>query len=300
MAPGSLQQCGSALASLLLTIQPRVLVRMPGSGNFGEQTNEAAFYTVDRLPDALLGMSGDLAVLPKAPTRRDIDIGPGGLAFVIDDILTSTEADAVAACGEAIFKFNNHSRFAPGIQTPPGMRQNMAAHWFPTPAADATAFVGAMYGRFKHLLPQTVGGRPLSKELNQKIAIFKYGAGDQFKPHTDGVFPGQAASADGAGVEGWDGLESGLSMLLYLNDFQTDGLQGGETRLFNMGGTSEGDGQHTDVTPRKGSALFFRHGAGRDSVLHASLPVTGLSAVPKCMARMNVLFGTKKGVSRLY
>ena len=48
-----------------------------------------------------------------------------------------------------------------------------------------------MYQRFKHLLPAEVGGKNLYHELNHKIAIFKYMLGDQFKPHTDGIFPGQ-------------------------------------------------------------------------------------------------------------
>ena len=71
-----------------------------------------------------------LAPLPSPLSRRDLDIGPGGLAFTIEGILTPDEADALTACGEAIFELNGNSRFAPGIQTPPGMRQNAAAHWY--------------------------------------------------------------------------------------------------------------------------------------------------------------------------
>jgi len=279
------------------SIRPRVLVQTGGSGNWGEQ-GDASFYTIDTLPEPLRQLSE--TSLPEAPLRRDIDIGPGGLAFVIENILTPAEADALAACSEAIFDFNGNSRFAPGIQTPPGMRQNMAAHWFPTPVEEAErALFGPMYARFKHLLPHTLGGRPLYGHLNQKLAVFKYEGGDQFLPHTDGIFPGSGASRDGNGVETWSGVQSGLSMLLYLNDAagpEKPSLIGGETRLYRMGTRPEED-KFVDVTPKKGSALFFRHGGDGDSVLHAGLPVTQGT---KSMVKMNVLYGVRTGTTRLH
>jgi len=274
------------LASLMAPLVPRALVRTTGSGNFGESTDDCAFYTLEALPPVL----AELSTPPEAAVRHDIDLG-GGLAFTIENLLTAQEADALAACAEAIYEFNGHSRFAPGIVTPPGMRQNMAAHWFPSQPA-AQGFFAPLYARFQHLLPRQLGGRPLFPALNQKIACFKYGEGDQFRPHHDGAFPGQAASDDGEGVDEWVGVQSGLSMLVYLND-DSDGLQGGETRLFRA------DGQgHVDVAPKKGMALFFRHGSGPDSILHASLPV--VSNVPKYLARMNAVYGTMQGRRRLF
>jgi hypothetical protein len=41
------------IASLVSTLRARVLVRTQGSGNFGEQTKDAAFYTLDALPPVL-------------------------------------------------------------------------------------------------------------------------------------------------------------------------------------------------------------------------------------------------------
>ena len=40
--------------------------------------------------------------------------------------------------------------------------------------------------------------------------------------------------------------------------------------------------------PKKGSALFFRHGMGSGSVLHEGRPVVG--PVAKYVARINVLY----------
>ena len=80
-------------------------------------------------------------------------------------------------------------------------------------------------------------------------------------------------------------------MLLYLNDSDTDGLEGGETRLWSADGSI-----HYDVKPRKGRALFFRRGAP-DAVLHAGLPVTG--DVPKYMALVNLAYGERIGTEPL-
>ena len=63
-------------------------------------------------------------------------------------------------------------------------------------------------------------------------------------------------------------LRSGLTMLPYLNG-PRDGVQGGNTRLFAR------DGEWVDIVPVKGSALFFRHGFGSDSVVHEGCRVSG-------------------------
>ena len=102
----------------------------------------------------------------------------------------------------------------------------------------------------------------------------------------DGLFPGQGANASGDGVEEWNGVQSGMSVLFYCNDGENDGLVGGETRLWSADGS-----HHVDVVPRKGRALFFRRGSA-DAVLHAGLPVRG--AVPKYMALINLAYGERK------
>lgn len=274
------------ITSLAAPVAPRVLVEVRGSGNHGE-SGPAAFYTIDKLPRPLVDMSP-----PEQPLQRiDLDLGPGRLAFYVDDALSTAEADALAACSEAILQVSGDSRMAPGIQTPPGLRLNEAAHWFPSQSA-AAQFFTPLYERLRHLVPTTLGGLPLHGALSQKIAGFKYSDGDRFNPHTDGFFPGQGCNAAGDGVEQWPGVQSGMSILLYLNDAESDGLVGGETRLWHADGV-----RTVDVRPRKGRALFFRHGSGPDSVYHAGLPVAG--AVPKHVARVNLAFGARRGGSRL-
>lgn len=275
----------SHIASLARGVKSRVLAPMRGSGNFGE-SGPSAFYTIDKLPAALV----DLPLLPQKIHRTDIDLGPDRLAFYVDDVLSPTEADAMASCAESILSLNGHSRLAPGIVTPSGMRINEAAHWYPSHSA-APQFLGSLFERFRHLAPATLGGLPLHEKMSEKVAQFKYGDGDRFNRHVDGLFAGQGANEAGDGVEQWTGVVSGMSVLFYLNDGQTDGLVGGETRLWSADGA-----QFVDVTPRKGRALFFRRGSP-NAVLHAGLPVTG--DVPKYMALINLAYGEHTGTEPL-
>lgn len=232
------------------------------------------------------------------PTRTDINIGVGGLAFFIDNILSPDEADALAAVSETM----GYSRFAPAIRTPPGMRRNKACHWI---ASEETAarLLRPLYARFRDLLPERIGGAQLHSELSHRMAHYKYDDGDVFNRHTDGCWPGQSVAVEGDGSGGgrridgireWQGVESKMSMLLYLND-PSDGYTGGETRLFPLSRssghhTSSGAAEPVDVPPVKGGALFFRHGFGPDSVMHMGKQVTG--ETPKYVLRLNVLYSS--------
>lgn len=221
------------------------------------------------------------------PERIDIDLGPDRQAFVIDNVLTAEESDALAACAEAILESNGHSRVAPGIRTPPGMRINEAAHWYPP---HGSSFLASIFRRIQHLVPKSAGGLPLYPKLSEKVAHFKYNKGDQFNRHIDGIFPGQGVNPDGDGVDEWTGVVSGFSLLFYLND-AGDGLEGGETRLWSKDGSI-----YKDIAPRKGRVLAFRRGSN-DAVLHAGLKVTG--DVPKYMALINLAYGRHSGTRPL-
>ena len=113
-------QSAPAAAAVLAPPRVRVLQTVVGSGPFGERSRDAKFWTLaEHWPGLTLGPCEVPA------TRTDLDIGPGGLAFKIDSILSRAEADALAEASERM----GYSRFAPAITTPPGMRQNKAAHW---------------------------------------------------------------------------------------------------------------------------------------------------------------------------
>jgi len=259
----------------------RVLLTVPGSGPFGEVAKNVPFHTLEPHPPELV-----LGPLPEnlIPSRRDVNLGPGSMAFSIDGILTRSEADVLVAVSEAM----GYSRFAPAIRTPPGMRQNKAAHWVASKTT-AEVFLEPLLARFQHLLPAQIDGAPLHPALSHRFAHYKYERGDVFNRHTDGSWPGQSVSSTGDGIDEWPGVESKLSMLLYLSD-EADGVEGGNTRLFPFDGSDV-----VEVVPRKGSALFFRHGFGEDSVHHMGTRVVG--DIPKYVLRLNVLYGSPRSRS---
>ncbi len=246
---------------------PFEVAHMPGSLPMGGVVPMTPIFTFAQ-PASQLALSLDHGLTPH---RTDIELG-GLLAFSISDVVTTAEADAIIEASEC-FGYRDE---APGIQTPPGMRMNKAVHWL----ADE-AMMDPILKRIAHLLPAAIDGATLYPSFSRRINMYRYDESDVFNLHTDGDWPGYSLSADRRGMMEWPGLRSCLTMLLYLNGPE-DGVQGGSTRLFRA------DRGHVDVTPKKGSALFFRHGFGPQSVLHEGSRVFG--KVSKYVARINVMY----------
>lgn len=205
------------------------------------------------------------------PARRDIALVKQ-LAFEISDVITADEANAIISASER-FGYRDE---APGISTPPGMRMNKSVHWL----ADEL-LMGPIMARIRHLLPASIDGAALHQRLSHRLNMYRYDADDVFNRHTDGDWPGYGLNQQRTEMQEWSGLRSCLTMILYLNGPE-DGVQGGSTRLYSL------DRQTVDITPKKGSALFFRHGFGLHSVVHEGCRVSG--AVSKYVARINVLY----------
>eukprot|EP00403_Amphidinium_massartii_P035843 CAMPEP_0178433246 /NCGR_PEP_ID=MMETSP0689_2-20121128/32806_1 /TAXON_ID=160604 /ORGANISM="Amphidinium massartii, Strain CS-259" /LENGTH=262 /DNA_ID=CAMNT_0020055267 /DNA_START=95 /DNA_END=883 /DNA_ORIENTATION=+ len=208
-----------------------------------------------------------------APTRTDLPLHEQ-LAFVIDNVLTPEECDEIIRAGETMGFIDA----APGIRTPPGMRMNKACHWI----ADES-LQGGILARIRHLLPERLDGDLLHDKLSHRVALYKYNAGDVFRKHIDGQFPGYSLSEDRQEIITWeDNLRSKLSLLIYLNGAE-DGVSGGATELYSKDGSSHA------VTPKQGSALLFQHGHDMEtSVFHMGKEVHG--SVPKYVARINVMY----------
>jgi 2OG-Fe(II) oxygenase superfamily len=249
--------------------EARVVARLPGSLPMGGVVPDTPVHAFAKTPAALaLDAASDLK-----PQRRDIDLG-GLLAFAMDPVVTADEADRIVAASE-VFGYRDE---APGIATPPGMRMNKSVHWL----ADE-ALLGPVFARIRHLLPPEIDGAPLFGQLSHRINMYRYDDQDVFNRHIDGDWPGYGLDVERSEMREWGaGLRSCLSMLLYLNGPE-DGVEGGQTRLLDR------DGRWTDVIPRKGAALFFRHGFSPDSVIHIGARVSG--PVPKYLARINVMYG---------
>ncbi len=247
----------------------RAVAHLPGSLPMGGVVAHTPIHAFEQPASAL-------ALAPRGrttPQRHDIDLGAGLLAFRIDGLLDVHEADAIVEASERF----GYRPEAPGIQTPPGMRQNKSVHWL----AD-DSLLDPLFARLAPLMPAQIDGARLHPRLSRRINMYRYDDGDVFNRHLDGDWPGFQLSADRAGMLQWPArLRSCLSLLLYLNG-PADGVRGGHTRLFRR------DGSWHDVEPGKGSALLFRHGFSPASVAHTGLPVSG--PVSKYVARINVMY----------
>jgi hypothetical protein len=245
----------------------RVVAALPGSLPMGGVVPETPIYAFAKTPESL-----SFKPQPKLkPKREEIDLG-GLIAFVIHDVVTADEAKAIIEASE-VFGYREE---APGIATPPGMRMNKTVHWL----AD-DALLGPIMQRIASFLPSIMDGRELFGQLSHRINMYRYDDNDVFNRHIDGDWPGYSLDHERESMTEWLGVRSALTMLLYLND-HNDGVNGGNTRLMAK------DGCWVDVVPKKGSALFFRHGFSPESVIHIGDRVHGL--VPKYVARINVMF----------
>ena len=245
----------------------RVVATLPGSLPMGGVEHDTPIFAFASTPESLVFKP---AALP-APVRKDIDLGDL-IAFEIHNVLSASECDALVAATETF----GYRQAAPGISTPPGMRMNKSVHWI----TDENT-MDEIFRRIAHLLPPSIDGRALVPRLSHRINMYRYDDNDVFNRHIDGDWPGYGLDAERAQMVQWSDCHSALSMLLYLNGAE-DGVQGGETRLFQK------DGSWLDITPKKGAALFFRHGFSPDSVAHEGRRVTG--PVAKYLARINVLY----------
>ena len=245
----------------------RVVAQMMGSLPMGGVVPETPIFAFERTPDAL---SFD-PHLDLTPTRTDIDVG-GPIAFTVNSVVSASEAQAIIDASE-LFGFRDE---APGITTPPGMRMNKSVHWM----ADE-AMLNPIMRRINHLLPPCVDGHPLHGRFSHRINMYRYDENDVFNRHIDGDWPAFCLDASRSEMIELAGLRSALTMILYLNGPE-DGVEGGNTRLLTR------DGAWIDVTPSKGSALFFRHGFTPESVIHVGDRVRG--QVSKYVARINVMY----------
>ncbi len=192
--------------------------------------------------------------------------------FLIENVLSPDEADTFVKITEML----GFRPEAPGLQTPPGMRQNMTVHWVTTMEIMAT-----IYARIVQFLPPKLDGQELYPNLSQRINTYRYEEDDVFKPHIDGAWPGYSLNEEHKSMVQWGNALSKLSMIIYLTGVE-DGVKGGETILFNS------TKPHFKITPKKGRALIFRHGDSPNTVLHKGSQITGNQK--KYVARINVMY----------
>jgi hypothetical protein len=105
-------------------------------------------------------------------------------------------------------------------------------------------------GALMPFIPPVLDGRTFAGRLSHRINFYRYfGTAQKFKPHVDGDWPGYYYDNSEGKIKTWDNMSSMLSMLLYFTDNQSV-ISQGVTRLY-------GDTTIIEVSPKKGSALFF-------------------------------------------
>lgn len=207
-----------------------------------------------------------------APAHSKVDLSwEDKIAFYVDGVLSPAECRSLIALTEDL----GFRAAAPGIRTPPGMRQNTTVHWFAEPED-----VAAIHQRIAPLLPATIDDAQLMDELSQRFNTYRYTQGQQFRPHLDGDWPGFNLD-NRRKIQTWPLGHSKLSMLLYLNG-TAEGVLGGDTLLLDANRIKH------RITPKAGRALFFRHGIHEQSVLHAGDLLLG--DTPKYVVRINVMY----------
>ena len=109
---------------------------LPGSLPMGGVVPMTPVHAFDSVPAALQWQTQPAL----QPSRQDIELG-GLLAFVIDQVTTAQEADAMVRASERC----GYRDEAPGIATPPGMRMNKSVHWVADPE-----MLAPMFSRIAH------------------------------------------------------------------------------------------------------------------------------------------------------
>lgn len=258
-----------------MDLEKKVAVSLPGSLPNGGSVKSTPLWSVKTPTSLRLYDTANANIpiknvvnIPGDNRFRSAD-NPG--PFTITSILSKEICNSLIQMSEDL-GFRDE---APGIRTPPGMRMNKTVHWI-----SDNVLMEYIFERIKSNLPQEIDGHKLHPRLSHRINVYKYNKGDVFNKHIDGDYVGYEMNEENGELEMWDdSVCSKLTMLLYLND----GMSGGSTRLF-----SDDEISCIDVEPEVGSALFFRHGFGPNSVQHQGNVILGDNL--KYVARLNIMY----------
>jgi prolyl 4-hydroxylase len=146
-------------------------------------------------------------------------------AFLIEHFLTPAMCHHYIALGEETGYVPSEVNFRDGSRRADDIRNNDRV------IVDDAALADSLFQRARALLPATIDGWTLSG-LNERFRFYRYGPGEYFKWHRDGVF---ARSPD---------EQSRLTFMMYLNG----DVDGGATEF-----------RTEFIQPQEGAALVFPH-----------------------------------------
>lgn len=200
-------------------------------------------------------------------TRQEVSGVPG--AYQLLNVLSAAECRRLISLTEALGYLKDAA-----VSLPRAIRHNDNVVWI---ADDGTTEI--LWQRVAESVnrsPEVFGGK-LPLGLNARFRFYRYAAGDYFKPHTDGAWPGSRVVDGELLADAFGDRYSLMTFLLYLND----DFEGGATR-FRVGDRGE-----VDIRTPMGGALCFPHGLHPWHCVHSSEPI--LQGV-KYIIRSDILF----------
>ncbi|KAL6761937.1 hypothetical protein V8C86DRAFT_742064 [Haematococcus lacustris] len=145
-----------------------------------------------------------------------------------------------------------------------------------------TELLDTLFARVRPLLPTCLGGGQLAG-LNARLRLYRYDAGNVYRPHVDGAWPGSGLRGEQLVHDAFGDRWSRLTFLVYLNH----GFQGGATTFFTPAPDDPSALDAWAVAPLTGNVLCFPHGDTAGSLVHEGSAVT---AGVKYVIRTDVLY----------
>jgi predicted 2-oxoglutarate/Fe(II)-dependent dioxygenase YbiX len=239
---------------------------------------------------------------PALPTWANESANPVGLREGLRDELPPVEGVGVECVPGAFQLLNVLSRdecrsfielteslgYLPdaAVSLPRSVRHNHNVTWVVDEQTD-----GIIWQRCSSFMSENQGflGSTKALGLNARFRFYRYRAGDFFRPHTDGAWPGSRVIQRQLIPDAYGDRFSRMSVLLFLSD----DFRGGETQFWvNKNDTSlparnPDEAEWIDVSTPAGGALCFPHGPHPLHCVHSSDEV---SSGAKYIIRTDLLF----------
>lgn len=188
-------------------------------------------------------------------------------AFQLHNVLSAQECQRLIAISESL-GYNPDA----AVSLPRSIRHNDSLTWVVDEATDSIIW--------QRCVPHLQQGNEIFDQLapvgiNPRFRFYRYGAGDFFKPHTDGSWPGSRVINNELVANAYPDRWSQMTFLILLSE----DFVGGETQFWvNKQDPSRPakrgeEAQLVNVRTPAGSVLCFPHGMHPMHCVHGSLPI---------------------------
>lgn len=216
---------------------------------------------------------------PAQVERVEVEGVPG--TFQLLNVLSRDECRRLIQISESLGYLPDAA-----VSLPRSVRHNHNTTWVVDAETDE-----AIWHRCSDLATDNKGffGDKRALGLNARFRFYRYEAGDFFKPHTDGAWPGSRVVERRLIPNAYPDRFSQMSVLLFLSD----DFEGGDTQFWvkqrdpSQPARRQDPAELVDVRTPAGGALCFPHGTHPLHCLHSSEKIT--SGV-KYIIRTDMLF----------